>query len=238
MTHLLSRFAALPAYGVASLLVLLLHAVQSEIRFGKRARTHRAGTTDRMSTWIVAVSAAIPALGFVLAMKASSPAFAAFLPHWFGRAVLPGLPAVAWIGVLLGTCELGLRLWAVPTLRERYTRTLLIQDDHPIERGGPYRFVRHPGYLGSLLCLNGIGLTSGNEAVLLVSALATLTAYTYRVRVEDEMLLVAPGSPYAEYLRQVHALLPWSPRRHHAHGPDQGPHRPLYAPRSGKGKEE
>jgi protein-S-isoprenylcysteine O-methyltransferase len=69
---------------------------------------------------------------------------------------MPGLPAVAWTGVLLGALGLGLRFWAVLTLRDRYTRTLLVQDDHAIERGGPYRWIRHPGYLGSLLCLNGI----------------------------------------------------------------------------------
>jgi protein-S-isoprenylcysteine O-methyltransferase Ste14 len=201
MSELLSRFTALPAYGIAGLFVLVLYAVQSEIRFGKRARTHRAGTTDRMTTFAVSASSAIPAIGFVLAMKARSPAIATFLPRWFERAAMPGLPAVAWVGVFFGICGLGLRLWAVLTLRERYTRTLLIHDDHPVELRGPYGVVRHPGYLGSLLCLNGIALTSGNSAVVVTSMLATLAAYNYRIRVEDELLVVALGAPYAEYRR-------------------------------------
>jgi protein-S-isoprenylcysteine O-methyltransferase len=108
----------------------------------------------------------------------------------------------------MGVLGLGLRIWAVLTLRERYTRTLLVQREHAIERGGPYRWVRHPGYLGSLLCLNGIALASGNSATLIASLLATSAAYSYRIKVEDEMLVAGLGANYAEYKGQVRALLP------------------------------
>jgi protein-S-isoprenylcysteine O-methyltransferase len=94
------------------------------------------------------------------------------------------------------------------TLRERYTRTLLVQDHQAIERRGPYRWIRHPGYLGSLLCLNGIALAAGNLIALLASLAATLAAYGYRIGVEDQMLMAAFGSSYTEYRRQVRALLP------------------------------
>ncbi len=205
---MIARFTELPGYGIAALVVLLAYGIQSEIRFGARARTMRTGSADRKSTFAVSVAAAVPVLGFVLAMKASSPSIAALLPRWFRAAVSPGLPMVAWLGVAAGTCGIALRLWAVLTLRERYTRTLLIQRDHSIERGGPYRWVRHPGYLGSLLALNGIALASGNWATLLASLVATGAAYRYRIRVEDEMLVAALGDPYAEYRREVGAVLP------------------------------
>ncbi len=208
MSDLISRFSTLPSYGLAGLVVILLYAVQSEIRFGKRARAHRAGSADRYSTVVVSVSAAIVILGFALAIKAASPSAAPWLPNWFCRALLPGLPAVAWLGVAMGLLGLFLRLWAVLTLRERYTRTLLIQDEQTIERSGPYYRVRHPGYLGSLLCLNGIALASGNTVTLIVSLLATVAAYSYRIRIEDEMLVRSLGPPYLVYRQQVGALLP------------------------------
>jgi protein-S-isoprenylcysteine O-methyltransferase Ste14 len=208
MFELISRFTNLPPYGVAALVVLLLYAIQSEIRFGARARTLRTGASDRKSTLAVSVSAAISILGFALAMKVNSPSFSPWLPDWFRRATLPGLPLVAWIGVVLGVLGVCLRLWAVLTLRERYTRTLLIQDEHSIERNGPYRWVRHPGYLGSLLCLNGIALASGNIATLIASLLATSLAYGYRIKVEDEMLVNSLGPAYVQYRQQIDALLP------------------------------
>ena len=219
MSEMLSRFTALPAYGLGAVVVLLLYAIQSEIRFGSRARTIRAGPSDRKSTLAVSVSAAIPVLGFVLAMKANSSAWSALLPSWFRDATIPGLPALAWLGVVLGVCGLALRLWAVLKLRERYTRTLFIQDEHSIERSGPYRWIRHPGYLGSLLCLNGIALASGNLVTLVASVVATSAAYSYRIRIEDEMLIAALGPSYVEYRGQVRALLP--SLRSHRTGPSR-----------------
>jgi protein-S-isoprenylcysteine O-methyltransferase len=209
MTELISRFTSLPGYGLGGLFVLLLYAVESEIRFGSRARRVHAGPSDHHSTLAVSLCAAVPVLGFVLAMKSSSVDLATWLARWFRAATVPGLPAVAWTGVLLGLLGVGLRLWALLTLRDRYTRTLLVQDGHLIERGGPYRWIRHPGYLGSLLCLNGIALASGNWMTLLASLIATSAAYSYRIKVEDEMLVRCLGQPYAVYRREVRALLPW-----------------------------
>jgi protein-S-isoprenylcysteine O-methyltransferase Ste14 len=208
MSELISRFTALPTYGKAALAVLLLYGIQSEIRFGSRARTMRSGASDRKSTLMVSISAAVSVLGFALAMKAHSSAISSFLPAWFRDAELPGLPATAWLGVVLEVSGVVLRLWAVLTLRDRYTRTLLIQEQHAIERSGPYRWIRHPGYLGSLLCLNGIALASGNFIALLASLVATCAAYSYRIQIEDEMLVAAFGLSYADYRREVGALLP------------------------------
>lgn len=208
VSELLSRFTALPPYGIGALVVLLLYGLQSEIRFGSTARKMRPGKSDRKSTLLVSASSAVPVLGFVLAMKANSPAISTQLPQWFRHASIPGLPAVGWMGVALGICGLALRLWAVLTLRDRYTRTLLVQDEHSVERSGPYHWVRHPGYLGSLLCLNGIALASGNAVVLLASLLATWGAYNYRITVEDAMLMAAFGNSYGEYRRHVRALVP------------------------------
>jgi protein-S-isoprenylcysteine O-methyltransferase Ste14 len=111
--------------------------------------------------------------------------------------------------VILGASGFTLRLWSLLLLRERFTRTLLVQEGQQIERSGPYRFIRHPGYLGSLLCLNGIGLASGNNLVVGASILITGAAYGYRIRVEDAMLIRAFGEPYKSYRQSTGALIPW-----------------------------
>jgi protein-S-isoprenylcysteine O-methyltransferase len=207
MPDLIGGSKELPGYGVAAVILLVLYAIQAEIRFGERARSRQAGASDRNSTRALSVCAVVPVIGFVLAMKANSPSFS-FVPGWFRGAVLPGGPVIEWVGIVLGGSGIVLRLWAVLTLRERYSRTLLIQQEHSIERGGPYRWVRHPGYLGSLLVFNGFALASGNWIVLFASLAATLSAYAYRIRVEDEMLVAALGDPYAQYRREVGALVP------------------------------
>jgi len=198
--------AALPGYGLAGLLVLLLYAIQSEVRFGRKARRMSTGPADRGSTLAISFSSVIPVLGFVLAMKA--PEFSrALLPSWFR--MMPGMPIIAWVGVGIGALGLIVRWWSLLTLRDRYTRTLFTEIDQALERNGPYRFVRHPGYLGSLLCLNGIALASGNPPTVMASLVATATAYGYRIRVEDTMLVAQFGVSYESYCRTVGALLPF-----------------------------
>jgi protein-S-isoprenylcysteine O-methyltransferase Ste14 len=191
------RFLALPSYGIAAALLFVLYAIQAEIRFGAKARATRGGPSDRFSTMALSAAMLVPVLGFIFAMKGRFPV------------TLPGMPATAWVGVILGANGFALRLWCLLLLRERFTRTLLVQSGHQIERTGPYRFVRHPGYLGSLLCLNGIGFASGNTLVAVASILATGVAYRYRIHVEDAMLIKAFGEAYESYHRSTGALIPW-----------------------------
>lgn len=208
MPDFLSGFAALPGYALGGVALIVLYAIQAEVRFGARARSHRTKQSDRNSTVFVSLASCVTVFGFALAVKANSPGLGSALPRWFREASLPAMPAIAWLGVASGIAGLALRLWAVLTLRERYTRTLLVHETHAVERGGPYRWVRHPGYLGSLLCLNGAALASGNWIAFVASCLATLAAYGYRVRVEDRMLVAGLGEPYSEYRRDVGALWP------------------------------
>jgi len=206
MSQLLEGFRTLPPYGLGAVLVLVLYAVQTEIRFGTKARSHSTGASDRGSSLAVSLAAVVPVLGFVLAMKAATNPW---VSEWLPRPPLPGMPVTAWAGVLLGGIGLVVRVWSVLTLRERYTRTLLTHDQHAVERSGPYRWVRHPGYLGSLLSLNGVAMASGSVTVLLISLLTTFLAYAYRIHVEDEMLVRAFGEKYSTYRRDVPALIPF-----------------------------
>src|SRR5204863_1404504 len=127
MSHLLQPVLgiALPPYGVGGFLILLLYVIQAEIRFGPKARTSAAGAADRGSTIALSLAAIVPVIGFVLAMEARIPALLAGFPAWL-RGTMPGMPAIAWVGVGVGVLGLALRFWAVLTLRERYTRTLLV----------------------------------------------------------------------------------------------------------------
>jgi protein-S-isoprenylcysteine O-methyltransferase Ste14 len=204
LTGMLGLGVSPPA--MAAIVVLLLYVVQAELRFGAKARAHRGGASDRGSTTVLSLAMLAPVLGGIIAMKGHVPFLSTPLPAWL---LWPAMVSVSWTGVAASFAGLLLRLWAVLTLRTRYSRTLLIQDDQSLERKGPYRFVRHPGYLGSLLCLNGFALASGSAAATAVSLVATLWAYAYRIRSEDAMLIEAFGESYETYRREVRALLPF-----------------------------
>jgi protein-S-isoprenylcysteine O-methyltransferase Ste14 len=66
----------------------------------------------------------------------------------------------AWAGV--GLCLLGLvvRALGMLTLGGSYARTLRTSSDQRLVTSGPYRWVRHPGYTGSIAVWVGAALPS------------------------------------------------------------------------------
>jgi protein-S-isoprenylcysteine O-methyltransferase Ste14 len=78
-----------------------------------------------------------------------------------------------------------------------------IQKDrgHTVSSGGPYKFVRHPMYLGSLLADFGIPLFFGSYWALIPGAIMA-ALFIYRTEREDQTLQEElPG--YKEYSQKV-----------------------------------
>ncbi|MCD2196643.1 isoprenylcysteine carboxylmethyltransferase family protein [Actinomycetospora endophytica] len=124
------------------------------------------------------------------------------------------------IGLLVQFGAVGLRVWAMRTLRGHYARTLRVVDGQPVVRSGPYRSVRHPGYLSVLLLWAGAALTARNALAPALTLTAVGTAYQHRMDAEDALLLRdLPG--YAEYVETTRRMVPR-----------------LLAPRSGSGRHE
>ncbi len=67
------------------------------------------------------------------------------------------LSIVSWLGLVIMLLGLGLRVWSMRVLGAYYSRTLRVTDTQVIVTQGPYRIVRHPGYLGTILLWVGSG---------------------------------------------------------------------------------
>ncbi len=80
---------------------------------------------------------------------------------------------------------------------------------HHIVQEGPYRLIRHPGYSGSLLVWIGAGLVTSNWIVLIVVTLVCISAYLYRIRSEEAMLVAEFGEEYENYIRRTRRLIPF-----------------------------
>jgi protein-S-isoprenylcysteine O-methyltransferase Ste14 len=78
-----------------------------------------------------------------------------------------------------------------------------------VVQAGPYRFIRHPAYSGSLLTVLGLGLALGNWASLAAILAGALAGYTYRVSVEERALREALGQPYLDYMRRTRRFIPF-----------------------------
>jgi protein-S-isoprenylcysteine O-methyltransferase Ste14 len=112
------------------------------------------------------------------------------------------------VGVLGFGCGFGLVTWA--TLANRfYMPVVRLQEDRGQEviTTGPYRFVRHPGYVGWILFFSFSGVALGSWLSVL-PLLLPVVAVIRRTVIEDRMLQ-GGLSGYADYARQVrYRLIP------------------------------
>lgn len=178
------------------LVIGIFFGIESGLRKGDEAKSFKAGQFDQRST---------QAIG--LAYLVSIPAL---LVSWLLNFLKTGLAPVwiGWIGVALALAGLLMRRWANRVLGAFYTRTLKVADGQFIIQNGPYRLIRHPGYLGSILMWVGAAIATSNWIVTLIVLVAMLAAYHYRMNSEEAMLLETQKD-YAEYCKHTKRLLPF-----------------------------
>ncbi|RPJ01869.1 MAG: isoprenylcysteine carboxylmethyltransferase family protein [Chloroflexi bacterium] len=115
---------------------------------------------------------------------------------------------LAWLGLVTFAAGIALQAAAFRALRGLYTSRLGVQPGHRLVTRGPYRLVRHPGYLSNLLCLAGIGLAL-SSLVGLGLTLFVVPLIVRRIFSEEEMLAAEFGPQYERYRQQVRwRLLP------------------------------
>jgi protein-S-isoprenylcysteine O-methyltransferase Ste14 len=170
-------------------------ALEGLVREGGSASSLKATSDDRGSTLLIGATYSLVALAPVLLRR--------------GRGVLiPCLPrATGPIGLLVELTGLGMRAWSMRTLRTSYSRTLRTEAGQQVMDTGPYRRIRHPGYLGSLLTWTGFSLTSQSAPVVGTMA-GLLVVYRYRILAEEEML-VRQLAGYSGYVERTKRLIPF-----------------------------
>jgi protein-S-isoprenylcysteine O-methyltransferase Ste14 len=90
-----------------------------------------------------------------------------------------------------------------------FSTAVRIQDDRgqTVAQGGPYRYVRHPGYVGFILAGASTALLLGSLWALVPSAISG-ALLVVRTALEDRTLC-AELDGYEEYSRRVrHRLVP------------------------------
>jgi protein-S-isoprenylcysteine O-methyltransferase Ste14 len=103
-----------------------------------------------------------------------------------------------------------LRFWAMATLKEFFTPGLRVKPGQTIIQTGPYKIVRHPGYLGGALITISSGVAIHPTLITFLLMIGVyLYAWKNRIRIEEEML--SSSTPeYEKYKQRVpYALLPF-----------------------------
>ncbi len=168
-------------------------AVEAMARERGRASSLHADSGDQASTRLIVTAG-------LLAVTLTPP---------LRRLPLRPLPrSAAAVGLAMQAAGLGLRVWSMRTLGDSYSRTLRTGNEQPVVDHGPYRVIRHPGYLGSLLTWTGFALTSRSLPVVAAVTGLVGSAYRHRIAAEEELLVRdLPG--YVDYSRRTRRLIPF-----------------------------
>ena len=178
---------------VALVMLLGLGAVLSRANRKRGAAPSR--TEDRHSSLVLGLAHTV-----VLVAAALFPAL--------GVGALPIAPALAWAAVAVMAAAFLLQLWAMRTLGPLFNFTLTSDAAQPMIARGPYRLVRHPGYLAQIVFFLALGLAARNAWSLGVVAAAVAIGYGYRIRTEERMLARTLGDRWHDYARGRARLVP------------------------------
>jgi len=96
-------------------------------------------------------------------------------------------------GALVAAAGEAIRLWAAGH----------VEKSREVTRSGPYRFTRHPLYLGSSIIGAGIAIASGSLAVAAVIVLYLATTITAAIRAEETHLRDKFGGEYDAYAQRM-----------------------------------
>ena len=192
----------LAAYHTAPIVVgILFAAAWVACEYYARRATWRQGaarkppsTMDRGTYPAIALSLAI---GIGFATVAFLAGFGGYLPEW-----------TLVVGALVMSVGLAVRVWALTTLGKFFTMPITLRADHELVRGGPYRWIRHPAYTGGFLTAVGLPIILGTWTGFAVTLAACLTAYVYRIRIEEAVLVSRFGDLYREYSTTTWRMLP------------------------------
>ena len=127
----------------------------------------------------------------------------------YGIFLIPGQPRTTDIRVLAASdiCLACGMVWALYSLSYLRNRFSIVPEARGLITSGPYRFVRHPIYLGEMVAGLGLVLPTLISAHALVFAVF-IAAQVARTFYEERMLkTVYPN--YADYARRTRRLVPF-----------------------------
>jgi len=120
------------------------------------------------------------------------------LPHW-----------VFYPGETLFIAGSAMTAWSYSLLGTQLSPYAEVMPDHVVIEDGPYRYIRHPGYLGQIVAFIGLGLALQSWVALLVIVIVAVAVLVYRIHIEEELMAAELGARYTNYMARTRRILPF-----------------------------
>jgi len=117
----------------------------------------------------------------------------------------------AWLrflGVLVYLLALAWVYWAFWTLGQQHSGEVTIQEQHELITAGPYRWIRHPMYLGLIVFPLGAALVFGSWMGMALSLLL-VGIFIWRIADEERLMRQEFGHRWDAYCQRTWRLVPF-----------------------------
>jgi protein-S-isoprenylcysteine O-methyltransferase Ste14 len=121
--------------------------------------------------------------------------------------ITPESEATRWAGAFVCVAGLAIAIWARGTLGSNWSSNVQFKEGHQLIRKGPYRFARHPIYTGILVMCSAQGIQFGRLHFWLGFVIIGIGLWI-KLK-QEETVMLKYFSEYAEYRKQVRALVPF-----------------------------
>jgi protein-S-isoprenylcysteine O-methyltransferase Ste14 len=116
-------------------------------------------------------------------------------------------PPWSFIGFLLIGLGIGLNLWADKLFKKENTTVKPFLDPSALLSEGPFRFSRHPMYLGMVIALAGIAMVLGSLTAFLAPLAFFITMEIIFIPIEEKAMENIFGQKYLDYKKRVRQWL-------------------------------
>jgi protein-S-isoprenylcysteine O-methyltransferase Ste14 len=93
-------------------------------------------------------------------------------------------------------------------LGKSFTVDVAITDSANLKTNGIYERIRHPSYLGILLVVLGFSCTMNSLFSFLVLFVPVFVAVSYRIGIEEKVLIAEFGDSYSGYKSRTKKIIP------------------------------
>jgi protein-S-isoprenylcysteine O-methyltransferase len=177
---------------MAAAIILFMSQPEMSMKEAKEKKS-----TDRNSIFAILIGAMVGQVVSIIEW-----AYVVGVPHGIRNTVVAG------VGFALMVAGIAFRIWSIQTLGKFFTATVQIKDEHQVITAGPYKVVRHPSYLGSLVAQVGSAIFLEAPVGAIVCTIALLIAYKLRIDAEETALATSLGDAYKSYQQRTRRLIP------------------------------
>lgn len=119
------------------------------------------------------------------------------LPNW-----------LFYLGEVLFVLGGAFTYWSYSILGRYLSPYVQALPEHKVIDSGPYRYIRHPGYLGVIVSNVGLSLALQSWVAVLANLAVAGSLLAHRIRNEEEFLGAELGDGYVSYMKRTKRLLP------------------------------